>query len=189
MIEINLLTQQSRTKSKKVGVDPKSLLYFVPLAFALIICVHIYLAVLIITKNYQLHALNNKWRSMEPKRKILENLKNKYDVLSTDAEMMQQLVAQKINWSEKLNKLSINLPSGIWFNEVSISSKDLILKGSAISLQKEEMVLINKFMNNLKDDAIFLKDFNNLELGSIQRRTVSGYDIIDFILVGNLKPK
>lgn len=189
MITINLLPQELRNQDRKVGMDPKFLLYFIPLAFALIICVHIYLAAFIIIKNYQFHLLNNKWKSLEPKRKILENFKNKYELLSADVQAIQQLIAQRINCSEKLNKLSINLPSGVWFNEISISSKDFILKGSVVSLKKEEMVLINKFMNNLKNDASFSKDFSNLELSSIQRRTVSNYDIVDFILVGSLTAK
>lgn len=187
MIEINLLPQELKTKAKKFGIDSKSILYFILLAFGIIIFVHIYLFAVTVAKNCQLRLLNNKWEKLEPQRKILGNFKNKYEVLSADAETIQQLITQRINCSEKLNKLSINLPSGVWFNELAISSRDFTLKGSVVSLQKEEMVLINKFMNNLKNDAGFLKDFNNLELSSIKRVTVSSYDIVDFILAGNLK--
>jgi Tfp pilus assembly protein PilN len=101
--------------------------------------------------------------------------------------MIQQLIGQRINWAEKLNKLSLNLPSGVWFNEIQVNSKEFILKASVISLQKEEMNLINAFIDNLKNDKDFFKDFNNLELNSAQKRVIGGYDVTDFILVGILK--
>jgi hypothetical protein len=96
---------------------------------------------------------------------------------------------RKLNWSEKLNKLSLNLPSGIWFNELSVSKKDFILKGSVLSLQKEEMNLVNKFIDSLKKDMVFFKDFTRLELSSIQMKTVVGYDVFDFVLTGKLKSR
>jgi Tfp pilus assembly protein PilN len=140
-----------------------------------------------IAKNYQFGALNRKWQSLEPERKKLENFNKGYRLSVDDAKVMQQLIIQKLNWSEKLNKLSLDLPSGVWFNELSLRGKNFVLKGSALSLQKEEVSLINQFMDNLKKDTNFFKDFISLELSSVQRRVIAGYDVIDFILTGALK--
>jgi Tfp pilus assembly protein PilN len=189
MIEINLLPGELKFRAKKISLELNYFLYLIPVVFGIVICVHIYLAALNITKSYQFSALNNKWKKIELQRKELEDFKNEHDLLSADAEIIQQLIAQRINWSEKLNKLSLNLPSGIWFNEMVLTRKDFTLKGSVISLQKEEFSLINKFINNLKNDAAFFKDFNNLELSSAQKRVVGGYDISDFILIGTLREK
>jgi Tfp pilus assembly protein PilN len=134
-----------------------------------------------------LGVLNNKWQRLLPQRKMLEDFKKRYAVFSSDIGVIQQLVKQRVNWSEKLNKLSLDLPSGIWFNEVSISSKNFFLKCSAVSLQKAEMNLINKFMDNLKKEIDFINDFSNLELTSVQRRIIAGYEVVDFVLVGTLK--
>jgi len=187
MIEINLLPQELKIKSKKVGLEPSYFLYLVPLLFGILICVHVYLAVLGIAKNCQFHALNNRWQKVAPQRKTLEDFKKEHELLSSDAKIVQQLTAQRINWSEKLNKLSLNLPSGIWFDEIIVTSLDFTLRGSVISLQKEEFGLINKFINNLKNDKGFFKFFNNLELSSVQRRVIGGYDVVGFVLVGTLK--
>ena len=190
MIEINLLPQELKVKPKKdaaIGIEPAQFLYIIPIVFSVLICVHLYLGLIGIVKSQQLRALNNKWNVLSPERKLLEDFRMAYDAVSQDAKTVQQLTAQEINWSQKLNYLSLNLPYGIWFNEITLTQKDLILKGSVISLKKEEMSLINKFIESLKNDTVFFKDFKNLELSSVQRTQVSGYDVVTFALVGTLK--
>jgi len=147
------------------------------------------LAVVGIVKNFQLGALNNKWKGLQPQRELLNNLKKEYDVLTSNTKLVQELNSRRLNWSEKLNRLSADLPSGIWFNEIAVSRKEFTLKASVVSLKKEEMTLIKKFIDTLKSDARFLGDFTGLELGSVQKRLVSGYDVVDFILMAKLKGK
>ena len=190
MIEINLLPSELKTKSKiadRLRIESKHLVYFIGLVFAILIVVHIYLAAVNIIWNYRFSALNNKWQSLESQRKTLEAFKQEYKALSEDARIIQQWTQQRVDWAEKLNKLSLNLPSGIWFSEISLSDKNFVLRGSVVSLQKEEMGLINKFLDNLKKDTVFSKDFNNLELSSLELGTVGGYDVTSFILNSTLK--
>lgn len=190
MIEINLLPPELKTKSKitdRVRIESKYIVYLIGLVFAILIATHIYLAAVNIIRSCQFSVLNNKWQRLEPQRKILEGFKQEYRALSEDARIVQQWTQQRINWAEKLNKLSLNLPSGVWFNEVSLSNKEFTLSGSTVSLEKKEMGLINKFLDNLKKDAVFSKDFNNLELSSVEMGTTGGYDIVSFILTGTLK--
>jgi len=193
MIEINLLSKELKTgfKPEKIGIglQPRRILYFIPLIFGILLCVHLYLLAATIFKSSQFNILNNKWQKFEPQRKMLEGFNKEYALLSEDALVSQQLLRERINWSEKLNKLSLDLPSGIWFNEVSISGKDFILRGSVVSLQLQEMNLIKIFLDNLKKDTLFFKDFSNLELGSVQRETIGGYDIVEFTMTANLNPR
>lgn len=189
MIEINLLPQQLRLKTKRMpkSIKTKQILYIIPLLVGMTILIHLYLAVISITGSYKLKTLNAKWSKFEPQRKIIEDFRKEYGLLSTDLKAMQQLSSQKINWSEKLNRLSLNLPYGIWFNKLTLDQKKLIIEGTAVSLQKEEMNLINKFMDNLRNDLAFSKGTSNLELGPAQRRTVAGYEVLDFVLTCTLK--
>jgi Tfp pilus assembly protein PilN len=142
-----------------------------------------------IIKSSELKGLNNKWRALEPQRKTLQDFSSEYSVLSEDSKTMQQLMQQRISWSEKLNKLSLFLPAGVWFNELNVNRKDFTLSGSVVSLQKEEMALVDRFMDSLKADQGFFKDFLKLELRSVQKRTVGGYEITDFVLSGVLNSK
>lgn len=189
MIEINLLSQEEKVKTKKIGklsIEPKYFLYIVPLILALLILVHLCIATVSIVKNIQFGALNNKWQGLKPQRDLVDNLKKQYDLSASDAQLINQLDSRKVKWSDKLNRLSTNLPSGIWFNEIQVSLKDFILKASVASLEKEEMSLIKAFIDNLKKDTLFLKDFTGLELSSVQKKSIGGYDVIDFILTANL---
>ena len=192
MIEINLLSEESKVKTKRIGkvsIESKYFLYLIPLVFAVLIFAHICLAAVGIAKNLQFGQLNSKWKKLQPQREQLNNLKKEYDVVASGAKVMQELNSRRLNWSEKLNRLSQDLPSGIWFNEILASRKDFALKASVVSLQKEEMSLINKFIDSLKNDARFLRDFDKLELGSLQKKSLGGYDVVDFILTAQLKAK
>jgi len=187
MIEINFLPHESKSKSKQEADKAEYLRKAILIGVGLLVCVHLYLAMMDVFKYYQFRILNNKWTRLAPQRKAVEDFKKEYEVSSADAQQIQQLIAKRIIFSEKLNKLSLGLPSGVWFNELVFSSKDFILKGSVISLQKEELSLVNKFMDNLKKDAGFFSNFDSLELSSVQRRVIGSYEVIDFVLTGKLK--
>jgi len=191
MIEINLLSEELKVVAKRritgFGIELKYFLYLIPFVFGILICLHIYLTILIIAKNSQLCRLEDKWQKLEPQRKILGDFNKEYALFSADALAIQQLTEQRINWSQKLNKLSLDLPSGIWFNEISLSQKNFILEACVVSLKKEEMSLIKNLIDNLKNDPQFFKDFYTLELSSAQKKTIGSYEVVDFILTGNIK--
>ncbi len=189
MIEINLLPEDLKPKTTppSESMELIRVIYFMPFILAILIVTHILLGGVFILKSAQLGIVNAKWRKLEPQRKLLEDFKKESDGLSGDAQLIKQLGLGNISWAEKLNKLSLSLPAGIWLNELTLAKKILTLRCSTVSLKKEELTLINKFIDNLKGDAEFFKDFSNLELGPIERRVIAGYDIVDFTLTGNLK--
>jgi Tfp pilus assembly protein PilN len=191
MIEINLLPHELRTRREKSssGIDPKYFFYAAAAVVGFLIVVQLLLLFAGVVRSSQLVVLSASWKKMEPQRKELEAVRQQFDTVSKDAQILQQLSVKRINWSEKLRKLSLNLPSGIWFNDISVSPTDFILKGSAVSQEKTEMALINQFIGALKKDAEFLKDFTSFDLNSFQVRNLGGYDIVDFILAGALKTK
>jgi Tfp pilus assembly protein PilN len=191
MIEINLLPEDLKAKAESrktsINLDPKYFIYLLPFVLATLLCVHIYLAIKVIVKNNQIANLSNQWRTLEPQRSSLENFNKENTIISQDTSVIKQLTEQRIIWAEKLNKLSTSIPAGIWFTELSVASHDFTLRGSVISLRKDELGFIKKFIDNLKGDTGFSKSFNNLELGSVQRKSIGGYDVFDFTLVGTLK--
>jgi len=195
MIEINLLPPELRSKAKRAevvkptGKQPVYLLYIIPALLAILVCVHVYVAVTDAVNGRQLSSLNDKWKSLEQRRKEVAEFKKEFDAATNNINTIQQLTGQRINYAEKLNKLSLYLPKGVWFVDLVLDQKNMVLKGSVVSLQKEEFNLINGFIDSLKKDYGFIKDFNSLELSSIQRRVIVAYDIVDFILTGTQKAK
>jgi len=201
MIEINLLPEDLRVKTKTKNLQHPTIakpatfnreqlfVYAIPILLGVLVCAHIYFAVISIAKNGQLVALNRKWVELAPQKKVLDEFNNEYSSASQDVSLVQLLTGKRIVWAPKLNELSLNLPSGVWFNEITINEKDIVIHGSVISLAKEEVNLLNKLLENLKEDNEFSKDFVSFELSNVQKKNVGGFDIADFILTGVLKPK
>lgn len=199
MIEINLLPEELRNKVvrvKKPGattaladLEPKLFILLIPLVFGILISLQLIIGVLGLAKSFQANALNGKWRSLQPERKALEEFNDEYNLVSQDTQIIQQLMRDRVIWAEKLNALSLNLPSGIWFEELSLNTKELALRGAVISLNKEELSLIKQLIDNLKNDPFFFKDFSSLELGSAKKKVFGSYEITEFTLNAALKPR
>lgn len=187
MIEINFLPVESQKNPKAAGMWPGVFIYAVPAVFLILMLAHLYLALLGVSLNHKYSVLNNKWKSFESQRKQVEDEKKKYNLVSHDALAVQGFTKGTLNWPEKLNLLSLNLPSGIWFNEIELAGKNFVLKGAVISLEKQEVSLINKFLLNLKSSGDFSGGFAKLELGPVKRDNIGGYDIINFVLEGALE--
>jgi len=184
MLEINLLPEELQKKNKATGIETEYFLYIGQWLITIFLAIHIILGGLWIFKTLQLKILNYNWQKLVPQRKILASLKG-----SAGAAAEARLSDQLISWSEKLNKLSECLPSGIWFNNFLLSPKELVLKCSVISLSKEEMLLINQFLSDLKKDTAFYKDFAKIELGAMNKKTYGSYEVLDFVLTFPLKGK
>ncbi|MFH1413649.1 MAG: hypothetical protein ABIG56_02255 [Candidatus Omnitrophota bacterium] len=194
MIEINLLPedlQKKLAKSRKTQykINSQYLVLIIPFILAVLICVHLYAGILSIATKAKLIQLERRWKVSSDDRKSLESFNMEYSLMSEDARIIEQLISKRIIWSEKLNKLSLHLPMGIWFTGISATDNDLALYGSVISLEKEEVSSIKKFIDSLKKDLVFYKDFDNLEVGSVTTRKIGGYEIADFSLLGKLKKR
>jgi Tfp pilus assembly protein PilN len=193
MIEINLLPEELRQRpkgSKAVsGPQPEDILRLAPFFIAIILLLDISLFAMILMKGGQVASLEKKWKRLAPQRKLVDDFNVQYNVFSKDAKAIQGFQKQRINWSQKLNILSEMVPSGIWFNELSLTEADFNLLGSAVSLQNDEMAMIKKFIDNLQQDENFFRDFNKLELSSVENKKLSGYEINEFRIKGALKAK
>ena len=188
MIEINLLPEVLKAKAKKDDSSQKFLLLLIPPCLILILLsVHLILGIQGMMISSKFSALNKKWRQLQPQVKQLDTYRSEHEPLAADSQFIQQFTNDRVVWSEKLNKLSLLLPDGIWFTDFSFTGKEFTLNGSAVSLQKEEMALVNTFISNLKKDALFYKDFETLQLSGAQSRQVSSYEVLNFTLKGALK--
>src|SRR3989338_1290618 len=137
MIEINLLPEELKSKhkveTKKTAASISAglanfkvqyFIYLIPLALGILICTHIYLGLIYFVKTGALRQLANKWQGLEQQRSELEIFNAEYAVISEDAKAIQQISQARINWAQKLNLLSLGLPSGIWFSEINVSPKE-----------------------------------------------------------------
>jgi Tfp pilus assembly protein PilN len=192
MIEINLLPEEQRGKAKKAstspvgGFDPTYLIYIVPAAIVVLLIIHGLLGSASFLKQGRLNSLNKVWSGFESQRQKIASFKTQSEASSQDAQIIDELV-KSVHWSEKLNLLSLNLPPGLWFNEIIINRKSLEIRASVFSLESNGVDLINKFLFNLKNDKGFFKDFSSLETGNMLTRKVGSYEVMDFTISGALR--
>lgn len=191
MIEINLLPDELKAKAKKVQASEKFqyVVYGVLAVFALFVVLHVFFGVMAVAKGVRLNSLKAQGKKLQPQLKSLEDFRKENRELSAEEKNMQDLVSKRISWSEKLNFLSLDLTAGTWFNEISITPKELVIKGAAVSVEKEEMKLLDKFIENLKKDEQFFKDFTAIELKSVTRELIGNYEVVDFMLVAPVRER
>jgi len=58
-----------------------------------------------------------------------------------------------------------------------------MIEGSVISKKEEAMATVGKFMKNIREDASFFRDFANIKLESVQRKSLEERDVVDFKIV------
>jgi Tfp pilus assembly protein PilN len=191
MIEINLLPEELKVKaeaSKKTqNLDPRYFLYLIPFTVAVLLSVHLYLGGWFLIRRHELARLEKTWQGLEANRRQLEEFNKENTVFRHDTSMVKTLLGQRVAWSQRLNKLSHAIPSGIWLTELSLTTREFTLRGSVISLEKDEMALVKRFVDSLKEDSSFFDCFSILELSSVQRKTIGSFDVLDFTLIGSLK--
>ena len=201
MIEINLLPEELRVKTKEKAGNQAAIkrglsfnhdqlfVYAIPALLVLLVLAHFYFMIITVSKNWRLASLSRKWTDLAPQKKALDEFSREFSAVSQDAGLTQLLIEQRILWAQKLNKLSLNLPVGVWFNDISLAKQNITIHGSVISLKMEELNLINKLLDTLKADNEFFKDFASFELSNVQKRAVGSYDIAEFVFAGVLKSK
>jgi len=187
MIEINLLPEELRPRQVKFIIPPEIFLLIILSVFSLLVIIHLYLGARLLFKSLHYRSLNRQWVQLESQRKMADEWKQEHKVNSQHSEYVRGLISQRVTVSDKMQILSDALPKGIWFNRLSLKQKEFLLEGSVISLKKDQMSLLNLFLNFLNKDKRFSKDFVRLELGRMSMRTLGGYPVMDFVLEGGLK--
>jgi len=79
------------------------------------------------------------------------------------------------------------MPQGVWLNKLSFNGDVVYMGGSAISRQQNELLNAHSLVSSLKEEKEFLKNFDSIEMGTIQRRTSGKSKIADFLVTIKLK--
>lgn len=195
MIEINLLPEEMR-KVKLIRemrfLNKKSLI----IGLGCLVLFHIFLCTLAASSERRMVRLEQNWQDMGSQRKIIMALKQELSEINKKIPLIEGLISNRILWSEKLNLISNLLVGGVWLTNLSLVEKQvstaetsqlLIIKGSAASRTQEEPALIGKFMQNLKEETVFARDFEEIELGPIKKRRIGKTEVMDFILICRFK--
>ncbi len=186
MISINLLPDELKERNRK-GIAPQDyVVYLAAGLLAALLALHLLLGLIYVGRDIHLGVLASAMKNQESLLKKVENFKQEYGYLFRDEFSPGQ---GGLSWSEKLYCMSKDLPNGVWLNELSFVDRNFQLRGSIVSLQRNEVGLMNAFLDSLKKDSSFFKDFVTLEPGPLKRRMVASYEVVDFSLQGTLRSR
>jgi Tfp pilus assembly protein PilN len=190
MIEINLLPPELRDvdKDKKTTtLELSKLILLVPACVALLFCVHVVLWVGGMMRVGTVKRLSAEWSSLESERKRIQEYDLEYATVTKQVGKVREMASRRILWAGKLKALSRHLPAGVWFTDLSVSPDEFSLQGSVLAFETDEMLHIRELIDGLNSDAEFISDFTELQLSSVQQRTIVMYDVADFLVTGRLK--
>ena len=118
-------------------------------------------------------------------------IKQEQEKLSAELSSLKGHMKRDILWSEKLKQLSQIIPADVWLNSISFKrnpGKDslkrvLSIKGSLRPLDKGSfIVVLSKFINVLKEDKVFLEDFESPVLTDSRTELQDGVEVMSFAI-------
>ena len=186
MIEINLLPEKMRKQKKTyLKLDLKMMGEFKMLAGGVLVGVLILLLVLLsigsAVRKRQTIKLMRVEEKIGPQKVQAEAVNKEASILKMKMAALDGITKRRFLWAEKLNGLSGLVLPGIWFTRISTDSYErLIIEGSAISKEEKAMATVGKFMKNIKENSPFFKDFSDIKLETVQRKSIDERDVVDF---------
>lgn len=178
----------------------------------LLVISHVSLLIAVNINKSSYARMSKEWKVAEPKKKSIEsirkeNIKNNKHVIS-----IEELMKKKVLWFAKLNRLSDLIIPGVWYTGITLDEKTidvepvkkprtrkvvgrghsktpkainipyLKIEGEVSSSYGEELAIVGKFINTLKSDKEFFKDFTNIELDSTELHTIIDTDVMKFTI-------
>jgi len=135
----------------------------------------------------------------------INELNKKKSELDDTLSFIQKFSAMKVLWSDTLSTINKLIPAQIWLTNIAIESKparettraktekneaeltetnrQLTIRGSATSLIEAEIIAsITQFVEVLKKNSVFTKDFSDIKLGPLQSDRKGNLIIMNFII-------
>ena len=200
MIELNLLPEELKKKKQKIELPE---IPFIPITIGVIaalLLLQLLLSGIIFASKKQLAALDRTWQEMAPEKKEVETIKGRISATSKKTRAIEELMQKRLNWSRLLNELSNSMIANIWLSGLIYDEKSaksardkeksvptLRLSGSASAKGEGATSDIARFIESLKSNKNFFRDFDEIELVSIKKGQASGQDVMDFTLVASFK--
>lgn len=193
MIEINLIPPTLRKKKKSefslagLMVSLEAVIGLGAGLIVVLILVHVVLGVMNVGAMAQRKGLRKELEALSSHRQEADKVLGELKILQETESTMRDILPKQISWAQKLNILSDRIPNGMWLRRLWLENNVFSVEGSAITTNDEAMINVHKFFSDLKDQKEFQDEFNDMELGSIQRRKAGSIEIADFLITMELK--
>lgn len=185
MIEINLLPEELHKKKMpylNLDIEIEKLRVFIggALVGALILLLIIF-GIGSSVRKRQILNLMAKENKIATQKSLAETIDKEVSIFKVKMKTLDGITGRRFLWAKKLNELSDIVLSGIWLTRIYTDSDRLAIEGSVISKKEEAMASVGKFMENIREHSSFFKDFRNIKLETVQRKSAYEKDIKDIV--------
>ena len=184
MININLLPKNLKKSERKINLPYKS--YCILLGTVLIF-LNVSLFAVAASQKVRQVILKKGTGRVSPESKEATAARKEINGLEAQEASFTKVLSRRTSMTELLSGLNAAVPKGLWMERFSFTNDSLMIQGSVVSLNQNEMTIIGKFLEGLKTNKVFSDLFAKIELKSVQRRMIKTYDVVDYVLVGELK--
>lgn len=175
-------------------------------ALAVVMLFYLFNSFLVKNIAVELKAIKKEARSLpaNTSRLSLKRLIARKEAMLKDTDFLSLLVNNRVSWAMKLASVANDLSAvntgtsgGVWINSLTIKedfiqsdsmhpsdiARKLFISGSSFLLDSsKEIVYINGFFTALKKDAPFMDYLKNIDLGSIDKEDIEGYQVSTFTI-------
>jgi hypothetical protein len=209
MIKINLLPDDLKKKKNQFNMPKISIGYFPAIfsAIGLLAAVYGIVFAMININKSAYEKMSREWKVSEPEKKAIEVIRSKNLEIASHVDSIEGLMDEKVFWYRKLNQLSDLIIPGVWYTKIAIDKKItlieeepepgkkkrrgiakkkqhispyLAIEGEVSSMQGEDIAILGKYIDKLKQNEEFFADFTNIELDSTELHTILEKDVMKF---------
>ena len=156
--------------------------------FVILLLISVFLQATIFIQFAQRKALKQQWEEILPSKTRVDLVVNQLRAFQGKVKSIENITGAKdIAWAVKLNDIGDSLPRGVWLKSIIGNEQRLVIEGSSVSKGKDEMINVHDFAAQLKTRESFLMNLSDLEVGSIQRRTIKNVGVADFSITANVQ--
>jgi len=185
MIELNLLPEELKVKKQEVKTDLPLLPLLVCLVIVLVLT-HLVTLFFINKSNQELSILKAEWENYLPKKKEIDDLKNKIRATDRKDKAIEELTGKRILWAELLNSLSDSMISTVWLSSLGYKRGGaggmINLDGFTTGSSEEGTASVGRFINSLENNNAFKSYFSKVELESVRSSKFDNEEAMKFRL-------
>ena len=208
MLELNLIPEglKQQRKNKNIccefNLSKISPLPIIIGIISVLIISQVIFGVFAFIQKKQLAYISRKISDLSAEKNIAFALKKESDELSGRFDLIEGLTQGSLIWSKKLYDLNNAMIDGIWLTSLSLNYESprtgqmhtlkehpgnrqaLVATGRAIaSGSGGETATVGRFIDSLKKNGDFFKDFDDIKLSSVQRESHGNTEVMDFTIL------
>ena len=153
----------------------------------LIILATIFIFIVILFQQFfimnEIHSVNikkNKWKEWGTKSNEINLIKSDINNLQKEKIKLENVVNPKNDTALILDEIYASLPKNIWFNKLSFTEENMVIKGFVVKWQEDYLVSVDKFINNLINKEYSKSKFEKVNMTGSNQIKFNGIEVLEF---------